>query len=239
METLFWIGLIGAALAGLYALLQTKKVMSFSEGNDLMKKIAGAIREGANAYLKRQYRTVLPVFAVIFVVLMVLAFAFKGGLLSHFTPFAFLTGGVWSLLAGLIGMKIATHANGRTAQAASEGLNRGLRVAFSAGSVMGFTVVALGILDVTLWFLLLYYVFGIRDAETIGNIMVMNGMGASFMALFARVGGGIYTKAADVGADLVGKVEKKIPEDDPRNPATIADNVGDNVGDVAGMGADL
>ncbi len=239
METLFWIGFVGAALAGLYALLQTRKVLSFSEGSEKMKKIAGSIREGANAYLQRQYKTVLPVFAVIFVILMVLAFASKGSLLSQFTPFAFLTGGVWSLLAGFIGMKIATHANARTAQAASEGLNRGLRVAFSAGSVMGFTVVALGILDVTLWYFLLYYVFGIRDAVTIGNIMVMNGMGASFMALFARVGGGIYTKAADVGADLVGKVEKKIPEDDPRNPATIADNVGDNVGDVAGMGADL
>ena len=239
METLFWIGFVGAALAGLYALLQTRKVLSFSEGSEKMKKIAGSIREGANAYLQRQYKTVLPVFAVIFAILMVLAFASKGSLLSQFTPFAFLTGGVWSLLAGFIGMKIATHANARTAQAASEGLNRGLRVAFSAGSVMGFTVVALGILDVTLWYFLLYYVFGIRDAVTIGNIMVMNGMGASFMALFARVGGGIYTKAADVGADLVGKVEKKIPEDDPRNPATIADNVGDNVGDVAGMGADL
>ena len=239
MEKLFWIGFIGAALAGLYALLQTKKVLSFTEGTDLMKKIAGSIREGANAYLRRQYKTVLPVFAVIFVILMVLAFASKGGLLSHFTPFAFLTGGIWSLLAGFIGMKIATHANARTAQAASEGLNSGLRVAFSAGSVMGFTVVALGILDITLWYFLLYYAFGVRDAVQIGNIMVMNGMGASFMALFARVGGGIYTKAADVGADLVGKVEKKIPEDDPRNPATIADNVGDNVGDVAGMGADL
>ncbi len=239
METLFWIGFIGAALAGIYALLQAKRVKSFSEGTERMKKIASAIREGANAYLRRQYKTVLPVFAVIFVILMVLAFAFKGGLLSHFTPFAFLTGGIWSLLAGFIGMRIATHANARTAQAASEGLNRGLRVAFSAGSVMGFTVVALGILDVTLWYFLLYYAFGIRDAVQIGNIMVMNGMGASFMALFARVGGGIYTKAADVGADLVGKVEKKIPEDDPRNPATIADNVGDNVGDVAGMGADL
>ena len=239
MEKLFWIGFIGAALAGLYALLQTKKVLSFSEGTERMKQIAGAIREGANAYLKRQYKTVLPVFAIIFVVLTVMAFASNGSLLSKFTPFAFLTGGIWSLLAGFIGMKIATHANARTAQAANEGLNRGLRVAFSAGSVMGFTVVALGILDITLWYFLLYYVFGIRDAIMIGNIMVMNGMGASFMALFARVGGGIYTKAADVGADLVGKVEKKIPEDDPRNPATIADNVGDNVGDVAGMGADL
>ena len=239
MENLFWIGFIGAALAGVYALLQTKKVLSFSEGTSRMKQIASAIREGADAYLRRQYKTVLPVFAVVFVILCVMAFASGGSMLSRFTPFAFLTGGVWSLLAGFIGMKIATHSNARTAQAASEGLNRGLRVAFSAGSVMGFTVVALGIFDITLWFVLLRYVFGVTSDTMIGNIMVMNGMGASFMALFARVGGGIYTKAADVGADLVGKVEKKIPEDDPRNPATIADNVGDNVGDVAGMGADL
>lgn len=239
MENFFWLGFVGAALAGIYALLQTKKVMSFPEGTDRMKEIAGSIREGAGAYLQRQYKTVLPVFIIVFVVLSAIAFATKGSMLSQFTPFAFLTGGIWSLLAGFIGMKIATHANSRTAQAASEGLNRGLRVAFSAGSVMGFTVVALGILDVTLWYFLLYYVFQIKDPVTLGNIMVMNGMGASFMALFARVGGGIYTKAADVGADLVGKVEKKIPEDDPRNPATIADNVGDNVGDVAGMGADL
>ncbi|MBR4905266.1 MAG: sodium/proton-translocating pyrophosphatase, partial [Clostridia bacterium] len=201
MENLFWIGFIGAVLAGIYALLQTKKVLSFSEGTEKMKKIAGAIREGANAYLQRQYKTVLPVFAIIFVILAVMAFVSKGSLLSQFTPFAFLTGGIWSLLAGFIGMKIATHSNARTAQAASEGLNRGLRVAFSAGSVMGFTVVALGILDVTVWFVLLKYVFGITDAMQIGSIMVMNGMGASFMALFARVGGGIYTKAADVGAD--------------------------------------
>ena len=239
MENLFWIGFVGAALAGVYALLQTKKVLSYSEGTSRMKQIANAIREGANAYLHRQYKTVLPVFAVIFVILTVMAFASGGKMLSKFTPFAFLTGGIWSLLAGFIGMKIATHSNARTAQAASEGLNCGLRVAFSAGSVMGFTVVALGILDITLWFVLLRYVFGVTSDTMIGNIMVMNGMGASFMALFARVGGGIYTKAADVGADLVGKVEKKIPEDDPRNPATIADNVGDNVGDVAGMGADL
>ena len=136
-------------------------------------------------------------------------------------------------------MKIATNSNARTAQAASESLNKGLRVAFSSGSVMGFTVVGLGMLDITIWFFLLRYAFGVDDPVDLGNIMVMNGMGASFMALFARVGGGIYTKAADVGADLVGKVEAGIPEDDPRNPATIADNVGDNVGDVAGMGADL
>ena len=168
-----------------------------------------------------------------------MAFASGGEMLSRFTPFAFVTGGVFSMLAGFIGMKIATNSNARTAQAASESLNKGLRVAFSSGSVMGFTVVGLGMLDVTMWFYLLRYAFGVTDPVELGNIMVMNGMGASFMALFARVGGGIYTKAADVGADLVGKVEAGIPEDDPRNPATIADNVGDNVGDVAGMGADL
>ena len=221
MTNLFWIGFVGAALAGLYALLRTRNVLSFSEGTDRMKQIAQAIREGADAYLRRQYKTVLPVFAIVFAVLTVIAFASDGGMLSKFTPFAFLTGGAWSLLAGFIGMKIATNSNARTAQAASEGLNRGLQVAFSAGSVMGFTVVALGILDITLWFFLLFYGFGVKDPVKIGNIMVMNGMGASFMALFARVGGGIYTKAADVGADLVGKVEKKIPEDDPRNPATM------------------
>ena len=160
-------------------------------------------------------------------------------MLSRVTPFAFLTGGIWSMLAGLIGMKIATAANARTANAAHESLNHGLNVAFSSGTVMGFTVVGLGILDVTLWFIGLRYIGKINDPTVLANIMVMNGMGASFMALFARVGGGIYTKAADVGADLVGKVEAGIPEDDPRNPATIADNVGDNVGDVAGMGADL
>ena len=204
-----------------------------------MQKIAKSIREGANAYLKHQYTTVAKVFAVVFVVLLIIAFGGGGDMLSKFTPFAFLTGGIWSMLAGFIGMKIATNANARTAQAASEGLNRGLRVAFSSGSVMGFTVVGLGILDITIWFTILRFGAGIDDPMTLGNIMVMNGMGASFMALFARVGGGIYTKAADVGADLVGKVEAGIPEDDPRNPATIADNVGDNVGDVAGMGADL
>lgn len=179
------------------------------------------------------------VFLVVFLVLLVMAFATGGEMLSQFTPFAFLTGGIWSMLAGFVGMKIATSSNARTAQAASESLNKGLRVAFSSGSVMGFTVVGLGMLDISIWFVILRFVAGIDDPLTLGNIMVMNGMGASFMALFARVGGGIYTKAADVGADLVGKVEAGIPEDDPRNPATIADNVGDNVGDVAGMGADL
>ena len=239
MEKLFWIGFLGAAVAGLFAFVQAKKVLSYSEGSERMRKIAANIREGANAYLKHQYTTVFKVFAAVFAVLLVMAFASSGEMLSRFTPFAFVTGGVFSMLAGFIGMKIATNSNARTAQAASESLNKGLRVAFSSGSVMGFTVVGLGMLDVTMWFYLLRYAFGVADPVELGNIMVMNGMGASFMALFARVGGGIYTKAADVGADLVGKVEAGIPEDDPRNPATIADNVGDNVGDVAGMGADL
>ena len=238
-DNYFWVGFVGAACALLFAWYQKKKVMTFSEGSDTMKKIAASIREGANAYLRRQYSTVAKVFLVVFVILLVIAFGSNGEMLSKFTPFAFVTGGVWSMLAGFIGMKIATNSNARTAQAASEGLNKGLRVAFSSGSVMGFTVVGLGMLDISIWYFLLYYAFGITDATTLANIMVMNGMGASFMALFARVGGGIYTKAADVGADLVGKVEAGIPEDDPRNPATIADNVGDNVGDVAGMGADL
>ena len=239
MEKYLWIGFIGAALALIFALIQRNKVMSYSEGNATMQKIAGSIREGANAYLKHQYTTVAKVFAVVFVILLAMAFATGGEMLSKFTPFAFLTGGIFSMLAGFIGMKIATNSNARTAQAASESLNRGLRVAFSSGAVMGFTVVGLGMLDITMWFTILRFVAGISDPVVLGNIIVMNGIGASFMALFARVGGGIYTKAADVGADLVGKVEAGIPEDDPRNPATIADNVGDNVGDVAGMGADL
>lgn len=237
MQNLFWIGFLGAIIAGIFAVIQAKKVLSYSEGTDKMKKIASSIREGANAYLKHQYTTVAKVFAVVFVILLIIAFASKGQMLSRVTPFAFLTGGIWSMLAGFIGMKIATNANARTAQAASESLNKGLRVAFSSGSVMGFTVVGLGLLDISIWFTILYFAIG--DPSEMGNILVMNGVGASFMALFARVGGGIYTKAADVGADLVGKVEAGIPEDDPRNPATIADNVGDNVGDVAGMGADL
>ena len=232
------VALVAAIAALVFALLQRNKVMAVSEGSDTMKKLAAAIREGANAYLKRQYTTVAKVFVVVFVILLAMAFLTDGKMLSRVTPFAFLTGGIWSMLAGLIGMKIATASNARTANAASESLNKGLRVAFSSGSVMGFTVVGLGMLDIGLWFAGLYFLGGL-DSDTLANIMVMNGMGASFMALFARVGGGIYTKAADVGADLVGKVEAGIPEDDPRNPATIADNVGDNVGDVAGMGADL
>ncbi len=239
MENLLLLGFLGAVLALVFAGIQRSRVMSFSEGNDKMVKIASAIREGANAYLKHQYTTVAKVFVIVFIILLAIAFGSGGSMLSQFTPFAFLTGGIWSMLAGLIGMKIATNSNARTAWAASESLNKGLRVAFSSGSVMGFTVVGLGMLDITLWFCILHFIAGIDDPVNLGNIMVMNGMGASFMALFARVGGGIYTKAADVGADLVGKVEAGIPEDDPRNPATIADNVGDNVGDVAGMGADL
>ena len=236
MDNLFWIGLAGAAAALLFALYQSRRVKSFSEGSDTMRKIASAIRQGANAYLKHQYTTVAKVFFVVFLVLLVLAW--RGLLDNWFIPFAFLTGGIYSALAGFVGMKIATSANARTAQAASESLNKGLNVAFSSGAVMGFTVVGLGLLDISVWFHILKYAAHFEAAQ-IAQTMVMFGMGASFMALFARVGGGIFTKAADVGADLVGKVEAGIPEDDPRNPATIADNVGDNVGDVAGMGADL
>ena len=226
---------IGSVIALLFALLTSKKIMKFSEGNEKMQKISKAIREGANAYLKRQYKVVGIFFAIMFVVLCVMAF-FK--LLTPYVPFAFVTGGFFSALSGFVGMKIATLTNARTAQGASQSLNKGLRVAFSAGSVMGFTVVGLGLLDISIWFFLLKYVFHLGPAD-ITSAMLTFGMGASSMALFARVGGGIYTKAADVGADLVGKVEAGIPEDDPRNPAVIADNVGDNVGDVAGMGADL
>lgn len=235
MQNYFWIGFVGAFIGLLYALVQSRKVLKFSEGNETMQKIAAAIRSGANAYLKRQYKSVAIFFAIMALILGVLAYF---GLVYKFVPFAFVTGGIYSSLAGFIGMKIATSANARTAQAASESLNQGLKVAFSSGSVMGFTVVGLGVLDITVWFTILRFGFHC-EADVIANTMVMFGMGASAAALFARVGGGIFTKAADVGADLVGKVEAGIPEDDPRNPATIADNVGDNVGDVAGMGADL
>ena len=235
-ENMFWLGLVGAAIALIFALTQAKKVMGFSEGTELMQKLAASIRQGANAYLKRQYTTVAVIFIIVFVIL--LGLRAINMLDNWFIPFAFLTGGIWSGLAGFVGMKIATSANARTANAAHESLNRGLSVAFSSGAVMGFTVVGLGLLDVSVWFHILRYIAHF-EAEQIAQTMVMFGMGASFMALFGRVGGGIFTKAADVGADLVGKVEAGIPEDDPRNPATIADNVGDNVGDVAGMGADL
>ena len=200
-----------------------------------MKKISQSIRLGANTYLTRQYKVVGIFFAVMFAILGVMAVA---GLLTPYVPFAFITGGFFSALSGFVGMKIATASNARTANACRGSLNGGLRVAFSAGSVMGFTVVGLGMLDISIWFALLKFVFKLEPAA-ITSAMLTFGMGASSMALFARVGGGVFTKAADVGADLVGKVEAGIPEDDPRNPAVIADNVGDNVGDVAGMGADL
>ena len=237
VENLFWVGYVGAAAGLIFAALQAHKLMKYSEGNETMKKIAEAIREGANAFIKRQYRTVAIFFGVMFVILLALSFI-GDGLVNRFTPFAFLSGGFICSLCGIIGMKIATRANVRTAQAATESLNKALRVAFSSGTVMGFVVNGFQILEVITWYIVLKYVFRVED-EVIAQTMITFGMGVSIVAVFARVGGGIFTKAADVGADLVGKVEAGIPEDDPRNPAVIADNVGDNVGDVAGMGADL
>lgn len=225
----------GSLIALLFAFFTARKVIKFPEGTDVMKQISSSIRAGADAYLRRQYKIVLVFFGVVFVILEIMAFA---GFLTHYVPFAFVTGGFFSALSGFVGMKIATLSNSRTANACQQGLNKGLRVAFSSGSVMGFTVVGLGLLDISVWFFLLKMVFKLSN-EAVTSAMLTFGMGASSMALFARVGGGVFTKAADVGADLVGKVEAGIPEDDPRNPAVIADNVGDNVGDVAGMGADL
>ena len=235
---------LGSIAALLFAVFLAIKVLNKPEGNDLMRKLSQAIRTGANAYLKRQYSVVSIFFLVMFIVLLIMV---KFNFLTPFVPFAFLTGGFFSGLSGFIGMKIATSANSRTANACQTSLNKGLRVAFSAGGVMGFTVVGLGLLDLSIWYFFLKYWYSniqiISDPNTqiqaITSAMLTFGMGASCMALFARVGGGIFTKAADVGADLVGKVEAGIPEDDARNPAVIADNVGDNVGDVAGMGADL
>lgn len=231
---------LGSMMALLFAFCMYLRVKKQPQGSPEMIRISEAVRKGANAYLKRQYSGVAIFFAIVFCILLIMAF---GGYLSFFTPFAFLTGGFFSGLSGFIGMRTATMANNRTAEGASKSLNKGLKVAFSAGSVMGFTVVGLGLLDLSIWYLILDTAFhnlpeGERIAEITANMLTF-GMGASSMALFARVGGGIFTKAADVGADLVGKVEVGIPEDDPRNPAVIADNVGDNVGDVAGMGADL
>ena len=226
---------LGSICALLFAVFMAKRALSFSEGTEQMQKIASFIRQGANAYLRRQYSVVLVFFACMFAILCVMAALH---FLTWFVPFAFVTGGFFSGLSGFVGMKIATASNARTANACRESLNSGLKVAFSAGTVMGFTVVGLGLLDISGWYLLLKYVFHL-PLNDITSAMLTFGMGASSMALFARVGGGIFTKAADVGADLVGKVEAGIPEDDPRTPAAIADNVGDNVGDVAGMGADL
>ena len=227
--------LICAIIALVFAAVNFYSVKKKPEGTEKMAEISAKIRKGAMAYLKRQYKTVGIFFAVMFVILGILAFT---GMLTPFVPFAFITGGFFSGLSGFIGMKIATYANSRTANGARESLNKGLKIAFSSGAVMGLTVVGLGLLDISVWFILLKFAFRL-EIDAIMSAMLTFGMGASSMALFARVGGGIFTKAADVGADLVGKVEVGIPEDDPRNPACIADNVGDNVGDVAGMGADL
>ena len=244
VENLFWVGYVGAGAALLFAILQINKVLKYPEGSETMVKIASAIREGANAFMKRQYSTVFIFLAVMFVILAALAYlpplllGRPRGYLNPFTPFAFITGGSFTALCGVIGMKVSTNANSRTAFAASESLNKALRVSFASGSVMGFIVNGLAILEITVWYMLLKYAFKVED-EVIAYTMVTFGMGVAVVAVFARVGGGIFTKAADFGADLVGKVEAGIPEDDPRNPAVIADNVGDNVGDVAGMGADL
>lgn len=236
METsLVFITLACAVAALVFAYAKARGVLKHSEGTETMQRISGYVRKGANAYLNRQYRVVSVFFVCMVVVLTVMVFL---GMLTPYVPFAFLTGGFFSGLSGFVGMKIATAANARTANACTDSLNRGLRVAFSAGSVMGFTVVGLGLLDISVWLALLKFAFKLSPVEITGAMLTF-GMGASSMALFARVGGGVFTKAADVGADLVGKVEAGIPEDDPRNPAVIADNVGDNVGDVAGMGADL
>lgn len=259
MNDFFWIVPICATGALVFAWFFFKSMMKNSEGTDKMKEIAQHVRDGAMAYLKSQYRVVSLVFLILLVILTLLAYI---GVQNPFVPIAFLTGGFFSGLCGFLGMKTATYASARTAQGASESLNRGLQVAFRSGAVMGLVVVGFGLLDISLWYLLLTKVIytaqnmdsgltflgltlvkpGMEESHKLVEItatMLTFGMGASTQALFARVGGGIYTKAADVGADLVGKVEAGIPEDDPRNPATIADNVGDNVGDVAGMGADL
>ncbi|GIW81305.1 MAG: hypothetical protein KatS3mg105_3112 [Gemmatales bacterium] len=237
----WWLAPAGAVMALVFAYKFYKEIMEASPGDERMQEIAGYVREGAFAYLKRQYSVVAIVFVILVLLLSWQAFGLKQQ--SGFVPFAFLTGGFFSGLAGFFGMNTATLASSRTAQGAKESLNRGLQIAFRAGSVMGLVVVGLGLLDITLWFIVLAGLvpaFGYElSIEQITVVMLCFGMGASTQALFARVGGGIFTKSADVGADLVGKVEANIPEDDPRNPAVIADNVGDNVGDVAGMGADL
>ena len=241
-NSIVYVVLVASILALTFAFIFYKQMMKQDEGTDLMKKIAAHVRKGAMAYLKQQYKVVIIVFVILAAIFGIMAY-FK--LQNGVVWFAFLTGGFFSGLAGFFGMKTATYASARTANAARKSLNSGLKVAFRSGAVMGLVVVGLALLDVSVWFLvlngtgLLKAVGANNDLITITTTMLTFGMGASTQALFARVGGGIYTKAADVGADLVGKTEYNIPEDDPRNPATIADNVGDNVGDVAGMGADL
>jgi K(+)-stimulated pyrophosphate-energized sodium pump len=247
VTSIFWIVPAASVLALVFAWWFYRQMKKESEGTARMAEIAKYVREGAGSYLKQQYKVVGIVFAVLVVLFAVMAFGFD--LQNRWVPIAFLTGGFFSGLAGFFGMKTATYASARTANAAQRSLNAGLRVAFRSGAVLGLVVVGLGLLDISFWYVLLNYipdswlggevVAGTHKLTIITTTMLTFGMGASTQALFARVGGGIYTKAADVGADLVGKVEAGIPEDDPRNPATIADNVGDNVGDVAGMGADL
>ncbi len=239
IPVVFWLVPVASVVALGMAWFFFRQMMKEDEGTPRMKEIAGHVRRGAMAYLKQQYRVVTIVFIVLALVFAFMAYVLK--VQNPWVPFAFLTGGFFSGLAGFFGMKTATYASSRTANAARKGLNKGLRVAFRSGAVMGLVVVGLGLLDIAIWFLVLSYFYQGENTAliTITTTMLTFGMGASAQALFARVGGGIYTKAADVGADLVGKVEQDIPEDDPRNPATIADNVGDNVGDVAGMGADL
>lgn len=241
IDNLFWVVPVASVIALAFAYYFFRQMMKEDEGTDIMRKIALYVRTGAMSYLKQQYKVVGIVFIVLMLLFVVLAFGLH--VQNEWTPFAFLTGGFFSGLAGFFGMKTATYASARTANAAKNSLNHGLRVAFRSGAVMGLVVVGLAVLDISLWYLILNYFIDEPDSShkliIITTTMLTFGMGASTQALFARVGGGIYTKAADVGADLVGKVEAGIPEDDPRNPATIADNVGDNVGDVAGMGADL
>jgi len=237
---IFFFAPLGSLLSLIVALFLSRTTRRFDEGTDVMREIANAIREGARAYLRRQYRVVIIIFAIVFLILLVLSLS---KMLPTFVPFMFLTGGFYSALSGFIGMTQATNSSARTANAARTSLNSALRVAFASGGVMGFVVVGLSLFDLSFWFFLLNWIYRSLPIDArllvVTQTIVAYGMGASFQALFARVGGGIFTKAADVGADLVGKVEASIPEDDPRNPATIADNVGDNVGDVAGMGADL
>ncbi|MDP3980500.1 MAG: sodium-translocating pyrophosphatase [Chlamydiota bacterium] len=242
MPLLWFIAPVSSILALVVAYVFYRYMMRHSEGDDLMKKIALAVRQGANAYLFQQYKIVSIVF--VFLMFFLIFLSYYLGVQSKWVPFAFLTGGLFSGLCGFLGMKTATYASARAAEAAKKSLNSALQIAFRSGAVMGLIVVGFGLLDICIWFLILYEAvpaftdYGM-DLHMITTTMLSFGMGASTQALFARVGGGIFTKAADVGADLVGKVEAGIPEDDPRNPATIADNVGDNVGDVAGMGADL
>ena len=236
IPTVFWLVPIASIVALGMAFFFFRQMMAEDEGTPRMKEIALYVRKGAMAYLKQQYKVVGIVFVVLCALFAFMAYGLN--VQNPWVPFAFLTGGFFSGLAGFFGMKTATYASARTANAARKSLNAGLKVAFRSGAVMGLTVVGLGLLDIAIWFVVLNY-FDADGLISITTTMLTFGMGASTQALFARVGGGIYTKAADVGADIVGKVEADIPEDDPRNPATIADNVGDNVGDVAGMGADL